>query len=123
MPAQKIYSLDSEHCICKPQYVSKCTHTHTRTHIHTHTHAHAHTHRCTELPSPPFQTPSDRLVQGLCQGVKLDVYFPGFPTLKHVDHDARLEKRGVRVFQAASRGENVILTLLPRQDLSKVSIN
>lgn len=25
-----------------------------------------------------------KLVKGLCPGVKLDVYFPGFPTLKHI---------------------------------------
>lgn len=51
------------------------------------------------------------MVKGLCRGVKLDVYFPGFPSLKHIPHCAHLEKRGVRVFQAASRDENVILTV------------
>lgn len=25
-------------------------------------------------------------VSGLCEGVKLDVYYPGFPTLYHVPH-------------------------------------
>lgn len=28
-----------------------------------------------------------RLVKGPCPGVKLDVYFPGFPTLKHIPHE------------------------------------
>jgi 5'-3' exoribonuclease 1 len=27
-----------------------------------------------------------RLVKGLCPNVRLDVYFPGFPTLKHIPH-------------------------------------
>jgi 5'-3' exoribonuclease 1 len=27
-----------------------------------------------------------RLVKGLCSCVQLDVYFPGFPTLKHIPH-------------------------------------
>ena len=26
------------------------------------------------------------LVKGLCPGVRLDLYFPGFPTLKHIPH-------------------------------------
>jgi hypothetical protein len=26
------------------------------------------------------------LMKGLCPGVQLDVYFPGFPTLKHIPH-------------------------------------
>jgi hypothetical protein len=26
------------------------------------------------------------LVKGLCPNVRLDVYFPGFPTLKHIPH-------------------------------------
>ena len=27
---------------------------------------------------------------GLCEGVKLDVYYPGFPTLYHVEHGVNL---------------------------------
>ena len=45
------------------------------------------------------------------EGVRLDVFFPGFPTLKHVDHVAFLKQAGVRVFEQASRGENMILKL------------
>lgn len=26
------------------------------------------------------------LVKGLCPNVRLDIYFPGFPTLKHIPH-------------------------------------
>ena len=33
------------------------------------------------------------------RGVKLDVHFPGFPSLKHIHHTGQLEKRGVWVFQ------------------------
>ena len=72
------------------------------------------------LPFNPFLVSKESLVQGLCQGVKLDVYFPGFPTLKHIPHTSHFERRGVRVFQSASRDENLILTVT-RNDLSSVS--
>ena len=34
---------------------------------------------------------------------------PGFPSLNHVTHLARLEPRGVKVFQQASRGHSLIM--------------
>ena len=34
--------------------------------------------------------PQNRLVKGLCKGVLLSVYYPGFPTLQYVRHTARL---------------------------------
>ena len=38
--------------------------------------------------------------------------FPlGFPTLQHISHTARLKKAQARVFEQASRGENMILSL------------
>ena len=70
---------------------------------------------------PVFQVDHHQLVKGLCAAVKLDVYFPGFPTLKHIPHSARLERRGVRVFQAASRDENVILTIT-RDDTTTMTV-
>ena len=33
-----------------------------------------------------FIIEKEKLKKGLCDGVKLDVYFPGFPTLKHLEH-------------------------------------
>ena len=45
------------------------------------------------------------------EGVRLDVYFPGFPTLKHIPHKARLGKEGVKVFEQSSRGENMMLNI------------
>lgn len=43
--------------------------------------------------------------------VLLDVFFPGFPTLAHIPHEAHLKVAGVKVFEQASRGENMILKL------------
>ena len=54
----------------------------------------------------------ENLNKGLMAGAKLDVFFPGFPTLKHIRHVASLNKSSVRVFEQASRGENMILSLL-----------
>lgn len=51
------------------------------------------------------------LIKGLWPGVKLDVYYPGFPTMKHIPHKAKLEKRDVHVFDQPSRGENMILSI------------
>jgi 5'-3' exoribonuclease 1 len=70
--------------------------------------------RCTELPAIPFPISRSSLVSGLLPGAKLDILFPGFPSLKHVDHSAHLERRGVRVFQAASRDENMCLSVRPK---------
>jgi len=58
-----------------------------------------------------WDVPSEKLKKGLMEGVKLDIFFPGFPTLKHIRHTARLSKSGVRVFEQASRGDNMVLTL------------
>ena len=55
--------------------------------------------------------PIEKLRKGLMDGVRLDVFFPGFPTLKHIAHKATVRSAGVRVFEQASRGENVILNV------------
>ncbi len=38
----------------------------------------------------------DRLRKGLMPGVRLATFFPGFPTLQHITHTARLKKAQVR---------------------------
>ncbi|XP_067006470.2 5'-3' exoribonuclease 1 [Anabrus simplex] len=64
-----------------------------------------------------------KLVRGLCPGVKLDVYFPGFPTLKHIPHTASLEKKKVKVFEEPSRGDNMILRIVnqDKPDLKEIA--
>ncbi|XP_016845549.1 5'-3' exoribonuclease 1 isoform X1 [Nasonia vitripennis] len=59
--------------------------------------------------------PLERLVKGLCKGVQLSVYYPGFPTLQHIPHTACLAKAKVKVFEQPSRRENMILTVLPKE--------
>ena len=67
--------------------------------------------RSHEVWRSEWEVPIECLRKGLMEGVRLDVYFPGFPTLKHIPHKARLAKEAVKVFEQASRGENMMLTI------------
>ncbi|XP_034254731.1 5'-3' exoribonuclease 1 [Thrips palmi] len=62
------------------------------------------------------------IVFGLPPGVRLDVYFPGFPTFKHLPFTGELRKAKVQVFDQPSRGDNMILTLLNNKDISSLSL-
>lgn len=59
---------------------------------------------------------------GLPPGVRLDVYFPGFPTFKHLPFSGELRKAKVQVFDQASRGDNMILTLLNTKEVSSLTL-
>ncbi|XP_029664328.1 5'-3' exoribonuclease 1 isoform X1 [Formica exsecta] len=59
--------------------------------------------------------PREQLVRGLSPGFNLDVYYPGFPILRHLQHTAHLEKAKVKVFQQASMGENMILSIISNE--------
>ncbi|KAL6430823.1 hypothetical protein ACFW04_006974 [Cataglyphis niger] len=59
--------------------------------------------------------PREQLVEGLSPGFNLDVYYPGFPILRHLQHTAHLEKAKVKVFQQASMGENMILSIISKE--------
>jgi len=62
------------------------------------------------------------LKKGLMEGTQLDVYFPGFPTMRHLKHKHYLKKAGVRVFQYNSRSENMIVKIIDKND-QRVSAN
>lgn len=64
---------------------------------------------CQPVWRSEWEVPFDKLRKGLMEGVKLDVYFPGFPTLKHIPHTAKLSKEAVKVFEQNSRGDNMVL--------------
>lgn len=44
-----------------------------------------------------------------------DIYFPGFPTMKHLEYTADLRNNRVRVFDQPSRNENMILRPVIRE--------
>lgn len=58
--------------------------------------------------------PREQLIRGLSPGFELDLYYPGFPILRHMDHTAHLEKARVKVFQQHSVLESMILTIVPK---------
>ncbi|EZA57402.1 hypothetical protein DMN91_008681 [Ooceraea biroi] len=66
----------------------------------------------TQMNRNDIFVPKERLVQGLAQDFDLDVYYPGFPLLRHLPHKASLEKAKVKVFQQPSLGENMILYIM-----------
>ncbi|XP_076652966.1 5'-3' exoribonuclease pacman isoform X2 [Halictus rubicundus] len=63
--------------------------------------------------------PQSKLIKGLHPNVKLDIYCPGFPTLKYIKHTASLEKAKVKVFQHHSYKDSMILHITPPSALEK----
>ena len=59
-----------------------------------------------------FHLEISQLKKGLSKGTKLDTYFHGFPTMKHIKHTSYLKKAGVCVFQRKSRSHNTIVKIL-----------
>ncbi|RXM36848.1 5'-3' exoribonuclease 1 [Acipenser ruthenus] len=45
-----------------------------------------------------------------------DMYFCGFPTLKHIKHKFYKKKNSVQVFQQSSRGESMMLEIMPSDE-------
>ena len=67
--------------------------------------------RMDQVSREDWKVPIHKLKKGLMDGAKLGVFFPGFPTLQHLRHTAKLTKAQVRVFEQTSRGENTMLIL------------
>ncbi|CAJ0577926.1 unnamed protein product, partial [Mesorhabditis spiculigera] len=63
----------------------------------------------TEIDKDEYRLPRSKLVLGLLAGVKLDVHFPGFPTMCHIPHTAMLEPVGVKVFTQTSKKPSMLL--------------
>ena len=66
-----------------------------------------------EIDIDEYRIPLNKIRKGLLPGAKLDVFYPGFPTLFFIDHTAQLKKGKVKVFENASMNENMILTIRP----------
>ncbi|XP_050302110.1 5'-3' exoribonuclease 1 [Anthonomus grandis grandis] len=59
-----------------------------------------------------LQVPKDKLVKGKYPGALTDIYYPGFPTLKHLKFTSELQKGKVKVFEQPSRYENMTIKLI-----------
>ncbi|XP_017777725.1 PREDICTED: 5'-3' exoribonuclease 1 [Nicrophorus vespilloides] len=58
-----------------------------------------------------IRVPKEKLIKGAYPGAKMDVYYPGFPTLKHLKYFGNLSKAKVKVFEQNSREENMVIKL------------
>ncbi|CAH0556696.1 unnamed protein product [Brassicogethes aeneus] len=60
-----------------------------------------------------IRVPVDKLVKGAYPGVKMNVYYPGFPTLKHLNYRGELKLNKIKVFDQPSRNENMVIKIIP----------
>uniref|UniRef100_A0A3Q3IY83 5'-3' exoribonuclease 1 n=1 Tax=Monopterus albus TaxID=43700 RepID=A0A3Q3IY83_MONAL len=65
------------------------------------------------IPLDAWQVPLDHVSRSVDRST---LYFCGFPTLQHIKHKFYKKKNGVVVFQQSSRGENMMLEILPSQE-------
>ncbi|KAB0798453.1 hypothetical protein PPYR_09446 [Photinus pyralis] len=72
--------------------------------------------KCETVNISDIRVPIENLVKGAYPGAKFDVYYPGFPTLKHLEYTASLKKAKVRVFEQPSRYESMILQITQPDD-------
>uniref|UniRef100_A0A3P9K831 5'-3' exoribonuclease 1 n=1 Tax=Oryzias latipes TaxID=8090 RepID=A0A3P9K831_ORYLA len=69
--------------------------------------------RKANIPVDAWHVSSDHVVK---HADRSSLYFCGFPTLQHIKHKFYKKKSGVVVFQQSSRGENMMLEILPTQE-------
>ncbi|XP_026168501.1 5'-3' exoribonuclease 1 [Mastacembelus armatus] len=73
---------------------------------------HCHVRKA-HIPMDAWQVPLGHVSRGVDHSA---LYFCGFPTLQHIRHKFYKKKSGVVVFQQSSRGENMMLDILPSQE-------
>lgn len=61
----------------------------------------------------------DKLILGPSKGAMVNVYFAGFPTMKHLNYTSELRLQHVKVFDQPSRGDNMIIVIQPNDDADK----
>uniref|UniRef100_A0A8C8DNR1 5'-3' exoribonuclease 1 n=1 Tax=Oryzias sinensis TaxID=183150 RepID=A0A8C8DNR1_9TELE len=84
-----------------------------RLHIHLHSASFLACCRKANIPVDAWHVSSDHVVK---HADRSSLYFCGFPTLQHIKHKFYKKKSGVVVFQQSSRGENMMLEILPTQE-------
>ncbi|XP_071053139.1 5'-3' exoribonuclease 1 isoform X2 [Onthophagus taurus] len=72
---------------------------------------------CTKLSIDDIRVPKDKLIKGAYPGVKQEIYFPGFPTTKHLEYTHHVANIKVKVHEQSSRNESMILTLKVNYDV------
>ncbi|XP_015791407.2 LOW QUALITY PROTEIN: 5'-3' exoribonuclease 1-like [Tetranychus urticae] len=69
-----------------------------------------------------YNIPMNQIRKGLLPGIDPDVYTPGFPTLRTMEHTARLEKANIRVFEMPSSGYSILVDLTPKPEVTLKSL-
>lgn len=62
-----------------------------------------------------LEVSDEKLVLGPTPGVLRDVYFPGFPTMKHLEYTAEIKSLRIKVFDMASRNDSVVVKVINRE--------
>lgn len=62
-----------------------------------------------------LEVSDEKLVLGPTPGVLRDVYFPGFPTMKHLEYTAEIKSLRIKVFDMASRNDSVVVKVVNRE--------
>uniref|UniRef100_A0A915JZ34 Uncharacterized protein n=1 Tax=Romanomermis culicivorax TaxID=13658 RepID=A0A915JZ34_ROMCU len=73
---------------------------------------------CFKLNRTCFHMDRNLIKKGLLPNVKVDVFFPGFPTFKHIPITHELKSIDVKVFQANSRNPSQVLRLDRRSEFA-----
>ena len=60
--------------------------------------------------------------KGLSKGAQLDIYSPGFPTLKHLKHKCFFTQAGIKVFKHKSKIENAIIKVMEQKNTVSIYI-
>ncbi|KAI1285345.1 5'-3' exoribonuclease 1 [Halotydeus destructor] len=68
--------------------------------------------KLTALGQDQFWLPVSQVKHGLCDNVRLDVHFPGFPTLRFIEHTSKLKRDKIKVFEMPSNNDNMILDVV-----------
>lgn len=61
----------------------------------------------------------DKLVLGPSKGALQNIYYVGFPTLKHLNYSSELRLQHVKVFDQPSRGDNMVIVVQPGDEIEK----
>ncbi|CAG9863353.1 unnamed protein product [Phyllotreta striolata] len=57
--------------------------------------------------------PEAKLIKGAYPGAHMNVYYPGFPTMKHLQYKGEVQMAHVKVFEQPSRNESMMLHIIP----------
>ncbi|GLV41654.1 pacman [Carabus blaptoides fortunei] len=96
-----VYSSDDLGAYAAPEYYPTIEHNHAL---------------ATPVTIEDIRVPIEQLVKGPCPGSIHDVYYPGFPTLRHLKYDGYLEKAKVKVFDTPSQNENMIVKIVASEE-------